>query len=115
MSTRLKITVSKFGDRKFTGNSEINSPYKSPTKLGVPKQRKLVDEEEKKIKKLLKIRNLVLFLHDLANFSLSENDKQLFYLLLKKGVIIRANLLRQCKKICPSPMQGMHKQLKKII
>ena len=47
----------------------------------------------------MKIRTLVLYLTDLANFALQHMDKELFYLLLKKAAIIRSNLLHQSKKI----------------
>lgn len=71
MSNRIKLTVTKASDRKFiNGSNEKRSPLHSPTKLGVPKEKRLIEEDEKKLKKLLKIRNLVLFLHDLANFCL---------------------------------------------
>lgn len=63
----------------------------------------------------MKIRNLILFLHDLANFCLTEKDKELFYLLLKKGAIIRANLLRQCKKMIGSPASNLANKVKRVI
>ena len=84
------------------------------TKLGIPKDKRMIEEDERKIRKLLKIRNLILFLHDLANFSLLENDKELFFLLLKKGGIIRANLLRKWKKMV-IPTDSFKFQMKKII
>ena len=51
------------------------------------------------MKKILKIRSLVIYLHDLANFSLKERNKVLFYMLLKKSVIVRANLVHELKKM----------------
>lgn len=41
----------------------------------------------------------MIYLHDLANFSLKERNKTLFYLLLKKSAIVRANLIHEIKKM----------------
>ena len=70
-------------------------------------------EDEKKLRQILKIRTLILYLTDLANFSLESKDKELFYLLLKKAAIIRSNLIHQSKKVIQtSPPNEKQKKIR---
>ena len=49
------------------------------------------------MRKILKIRNLNLFLIELGRFCLREDDANLCYLLIKKATIISGNLLYEMK------------------
>ena len=89
----------KFENEKKSKVYRSMSANRSPLHKASSKSKSIREgsEKEKKLKKILKIRNLNLFLLELGRFCLHEDDIKLCYLLIKKATIISGNLLYEMK------------------